>query len=118
VFTRSGWLWFKPWTAVDLMARLAYLGISPHPAITPQGWNAWVSGGQHCAYPASNSLACDITDYLETFAPNFFQGFSEDARSQYLQEVRTVLEPQLRDADGTWIADYVRLRFAATKAPD
>jgi cyclopropane fatty-acyl-phospholipid synthase-like methyltransferase len=47
-----------------------------------------------------------------------FQGFSDEDRSDYLQEVRTVLEPQLRDADGYWVADYVRLRFAATKARD
>jgi hypothetical protein len=56
--------------------------------------------------------------YLETFALNFFQGFSDEARTDYLQEVRTVLEPQLRDSSGTWVADYVRLRFAATKARD
>ena len=39
-FTRSGPLWFKHWTAVGLMARLAFRGISPHPATTPPGWNA------------------------------------------------------------------------------
>ena len=32
-----------------------------------------------------------------------------------LQEVRAVLEPQLVNESGVWIADYVRLRFAATK---
>jgi hypothetical protein len=61
-------------------------------------------------------LPSDIIGYLETFALNFFQGFSDEARSDYLLEVRTALEPQLRDADGRWVADYVRLRFAATKA--
>jgi hypothetical protein len=61
-------------------------------------------------------LPGDIIGYLEIFALNFFQGFSDEARSDYLQEVRMVLESQLRDANGTWIADYVRLRFAATKA--
>jgi len=55
---------------------------------------------------------------MEIFALNFFQGFSDEARSDYLQEVRMVLEPQLRDANGIWVADYVRLRFAATKARD
>jgi hypothetical protein len=29
--------------------------------------------------------------------------------------VRATLEPQLRDSNGIWVADYVRLRFAATK---
>jgi trans-aconitate methyltransferase len=68
--------------------------------------------------PRPTPLPGDIIDYLETFALNFFQGFSEEARSDYLQEVRMVLEPQLRDANGTWVADYVRLRFAATKPRD
>ena len=68
--------------------------------------------------PRPTPLPGDITDYLETFALNFFQGFSDEARSEYLKEVRNVLEPQLRDADGNWVADYVRLRFAATKARD
>jgi trans-aconitate methyltransferase len=66
--------------------------------------------------PRPTPLPGDIVGWLETFALNFFQGFSGEARKEYLQEVRMVLEPQLRDADGTWVADYVRLRFAATKA--
>jgi trans-aconitate methyltransferase len=63
-------------------------------------------------------LPGDIIDYLKTFALNFFQGMSDEAQRDYLQEVRSVLEPQLLDANGTWIADYVRLRFAATKTSD
>ncbi|MGC2791202.1 MAG: methyltransferase domain-containing protein [Candidatus Sulfotelmatobacter sp.] len=66
--------------------------------------------------PRPTPLPGDIVGWLETFALNFFQGFSDEARDQYLQEVRMVLEPQLRETDGTWVADYVRLRFAATKA--
>jgi hypothetical protein len=46
---------------------------------------------------------------------SFLQGLSGAARAEYLHEVRTALEPQLRDGTGTWVADYVRLRFAATK---
>jgi SAM-dependent methyltransferase len=68
--------------------------------------------------PRPTALPGDIIDYLETFALNFFRGFSDEARGDYLREVRKVLEPQLRDANGTWVADYVRLRFAATKARD
>jgi hypothetical protein len=33
-------------------------------------------------------------------------------------DIEMVLEPQLRDANGTSVADYLRLRFAATKARD
>jgi len=65
--------------------------------------------------PRPTPLPGDIIGYLETFAQSFFQGFSDGARADYLQEVRTALEPQLRDSCGTWVADYVRLRFAATK---
>jgi len=65
--------------------------------------------------PRPTALPGDIVAYLETFAINFFEGFSGEARSEYLQEVRSVLAPQLLDAKGTWIADYVRLRFAATR---
>ena len=65
--------------------------------------------------PRPTPLPGDIIGYLETFALSFFQGFSDEARRDYLQEVRSVLEPQLRDANGVWVADYVRLRFAATK---
>ncbi len=68
--------------------------------------------------PRPTPLPGDVIAWLETFALNFFQGLSDEARSDYLQEVRTVLEPQLRNTNGTWVADYVRLRFAATKARD
>ena len=68
--------------------------------------------------PRPTPLPGDIIGWLETFALNFYRGFSDEARSDYLREVRMILEPQLRDADGTWVADYVRLRFAATKARD
>ena len=68
--------------------------------------------------PRPTALPGDVIGWLETFALNFFQGMQDEARREYLQEVRTVLEPQLHDAAGTWVADYVRLRFAATKPRD
>lgn len=66
--------------------------------------------------PRPTPLPGDIVGWLETFAHGFLAVFPADARAEYLQEVRAALEPRLRDASGTWIADYVRLRFAATKA--
>ena len=65
--------------------------------------------------PRPTPLPGDVIDWLETFAQSFLQGLPAVARAEYLQEVRAVLEPQLRDSTGTWVADYVRLRFAATK---
>ena len=66
--------------------------------------------------PRPTPLPGDVIGWLETFAQSFLDGLASDARAEYLHEVRAALAPQLRDADGTWIADYVRLRFAATKA--
>lgn len=66
--------------------------------------------------PRPTLLAGDIIGWLEIFAQSFVHGFSDSDRQNYLHEVRSVLEPQLRDGNGIWIADYVRLRFSATKA--
>jgi trans-aconitate methyltransferase len=65
--------------------------------------------------PRPTPLPGDVTDWLETFAQSFLEGLDGIARAEYLEEVRSILEPQLRDGTGTWVADYVRLRFAATK---
>jgi hypothetical protein len=65
--------------------------------------------------PRPTPLPGDVIDWLETFAHSFLQALPDVARADYLQEVRAALEPQLRDSAGTWVADYVRLRFAATK---
>jgi trans-aconitate methyltransferase len=65
--------------------------------------------------PRPTPLPGDVTDWLETFAHAFLQALPGADRAEYLREVRDILEPQLRDAAGTWVADYVRLRFAATR---
>jgi trans-aconitate methyltransferase len=65
--------------------------------------------------PRPTPLPGDIVDYLETFGQSFLAALSDDARAEYLREVRAVLEPQLVDSAGVWVADYVRLRFSATK---
>jgi len=65
--------------------------------------------------PRPTPLPGDVIAWLETFALSFLDGLAGDARAEFLDEVRSALEPQLRNSDGTWIADYVRLRFASTK---
>jgi hypothetical protein len=65
--------------------------------------------------PRPTPLPGDIIGYLETFGQSFFAGLSRQARDEYLQEVRAILEPQLVNPEGVWVADYVRLRFSATK---
>ena len=65
--------------------------------------------------PRPTPLPGDIVDWLQTFALGFLQALPDAERTEYLGEVRDALEPQLRDGTGTWVADYVRLRFAATR---
>jgi trans-aconitate methyltransferase len=60
-------------------------------------------------------LPGDVIGWLETFAQAFLAVLPAAERPAYLADVRAQLEPVLRDAAGTWIADYVRLRFVATK---
>jgi hypothetical protein len=74
-----------------------------------------IQGRQH-AWIRATPLPGDVIDWIGTFAQSFLEGLDGAARAEYLQEVRAALEPQLRDSTGTWVADYVRLRFAATRA--
>jgi len=65
--------------------------------------------------PRPTPLPGDIIAYLETFGQSFLAGLAGPAREEFLQEVRSVLQPQLVNSDGVWVADYVRLRLSATK---
>ena len=68
--------------------------------------------------PRPTKLPGDIIAWLEIFAQPFTEAVREPERESFLQEVRAQLETQLRDAQGNWIADYVRLRFQAKKETD
>lgn len=65
--------------------------------------------------PRPTPLPGDILGWLETFSESFTRVLPESERAAYLREVRTRIQPTLCDANGTWTADYVRLRFAADK---
>lgn len=65
--------------------------------------------------PRPTPLPGDVTGWLETFAQSFTACLPADERPTYVSEVREALRPELMNAQGVWIADYVRLRFAATK---
>lgn len=60
-------------------------------------------------------LPGDIGGWLETFAESFIAAVPGATRAAFVAEVRDALAPRLRDADGRWTADYVRLRFRALK---
>jgi SAM-dependent methyltransferase len=66
--------------------------------------------------PRPTPLPTDMAGWLETFAESFFGRLPGHQRSAARDEVLALLAPYLRDAQGRWTADYVRLRFAARLA--
>jgi trans-aconitate methyltransferase len=69
------------------------IAIVPRPTILPTGVEAW----------------------LDTFAEDFLGAVPEPDRLCARFEVADLLRPVLMDETGTWIADYVRLRFRAIR---
>ena len=67
--------------------------------------------------PRPTPLPSGMAVWLQTFRGGFFDaaGVPENKRGQVIEDVRAMLRPVLADDGGNWIADYVRLRFAATK---
>lgn len=51
--------------------------------------------------------------WLETFRKGVLDGLPKDARETVVRETVELLAKVLRDEDGNWTADYVRLRFVA-----
>lgn len=65
--------------------------------------------------PRPTPIPGDIRHWLETFGDAFLKRLPEAARGPYLDEIAAAVAPTLRDADGHWMVDYVRLRFVAEK---
>ena len=59
-------------------------------------------------------LPTGMRGWLETLRAPFFEQFGERREEAY-EAVLAALAPTLRDEDGNWFADYVRLRFRARK---
>jgi trans-aconitate methyltransferase len=66
-------------------------------------------------FPRPTPLPSDIRSWLEIFAQPYISRVAEPRRPSLIEAVRTRLEPQLLNADGVWVVDYVQLRVAATK---
>lgn len=66
-------------------------------------------------FPRPTPLPSDIRSWLEIFAQPFLGGVDEPDRPALIDAVRSLLEPQLRNPEGVWVVDYVRLRVAAAK---
>jgi len=64
--------------------------------------------------PRPTVLPTSIEPWLETFGEALFGALPEAERACARAEVAELLRPVLVDETGTWIADYVRLRFRAT----
>jgi SAM-dependent methyltransferase len=66
--------------------------------------------------PRPTSLPGDLIGWLETFAESFTGKLPLEERGVYLAEVQEAIRPALCAGDGSWTADYVRLRFAAERS--
>jgi trans-aconitate methyltransferase len=69
------------------------IDLIPRPTPLPNGMHAW----------------------LNTFRNGVLDHLTQTDRVTAVENTIALLEPILRDADGNWTADYVRLRFHATK---
>lgn len=66
-------------------------------------------------FPRPTPLPGDLIPWLEIFAGTFIAAVPAAEQAAFLQDVRQHCHATLCDASGQWTADYVRLRFAATK---
>lgn len=60
-------------------------------------------------------LPTKLSNWLETFGHAFFVDMSAEQQQQVIKATEKSVEPALKDSNGTWYADYVRLRFMARK---
>jgi SAM-dependent methyltransferase len=65
--------------------------------------------------PRPTRLPAGIEAWLDTFAEDFLGALRAGDRAAAVAEIVELLRPVLVDETGTWIADYVRLRFRATR---
>jgi SAM-dependent methyltransferase len=65
--------------------------------------------------PRPTPLPNGMESWLNTFRNGVLDQLNPTDRATAITNTIALLEPTLRDADGNWTADYVRLRFHATK---
>jgi len=54
-----------------------------------------------------------MAGWLRTFRRGVLESLPETVRDTVVEETVALLAPALRDEDGNWTADYIRLRFIA-----
>jgi trans-aconitate methyltransferase len=67
-------------------------------------------------FPRPTPLPGDLSHWLWIFAQRFLDAVPEDERAAVVEEVKAQLEPELRNTNGVWVVDYVRLRFKARRS--
>jgi SAM-dependent methyltransferase len=67
--------------------------------------------------PRATPLATGVAAWVKTFRAGWLDvaGVPSEARDEVSAAIEARLEPQLRLPDGSWFADYVRLRFSMRK---
>ena len=66
--------------------------------------------------PRPTPLPTDLRGWLITFTNPFLGAIEPAGQDAFLADVIAMLKPTLCDALGQWTADYVRLRFSATRS--
>ncbi len=66
--------------------------------------------------PRPTPLSAGLEAWLDAFTEDFFGALPPPERVPARAEIVELLRPILVDETGTWIADYVRLRFRATRS--
>jgi trans-aconitate methyltransferase len=66
--------------------------------------------------PRPTSLPSGLAGWLETFAGPFLTALLPAERGRFLARVEALAATALKDEEGGWTADYVRLRFRARRA--
>jgi hypothetical protein len=108
-----------------LEAALARRGIdaarlSPWYFPTPEEYAAKLRAGgfepRHIElFQRPTPLPTRLADWFDTFGEAYLAAVPPAERAAVKAEAEALAAPALRRPDGTWVADYVRLRFAAVK---
>lgn len=87
---------------------------------TPQAYGALLEQGGFTVerielVPRPTQLPTGLEGWITTFRAPFLAQFNDEQSAHVLETVIAALKPSLCDETGVWWADYVRLRFVATK---
>ena len=66
-------------------------------------------------FPRPTPLPTRLADWFDTFGEAFLAAVPPSERAAVKAEAEAAAAPMLKKPDGSWFADYVRLRFAAVK---